>query len=239
MTYLTITTPTNKILASSSTPSLLHATPEPSFLLRLLPLPSFLLRKQHITLHLPLLASFTPHTSSNLHATLRIGRQDAWSPLTPGQLARELTIIDAHLTLRTQLAGTRRVIGRYPRTSGLLSAGTFFVVSVTGMLVCFWRFAAPFDASAGMYGRRMRGFGGTAAMGGLGGFAGVGGGPGVAERLRMLERDRPARFGERTRANWERDREFEREIAREAAIKQEEESAASTVRHTFLNVGLG
>jgi hypothetical protein len=127
----------------------------------------------------------------------------------------------------------------YPCASGLLSAGTFFVVSVVGTLVCFWRFAAPFDASAGMYGRRMRGFGGTAAMGGLGGFAGVGGGPGVAERLRMLERDRPARFGERTRANWERDREFEREIAREAAIKQEEESAASTVRHTFLNVGLG
>src|SRR5258706_121260 len=173
MTYLTIGTSSNKTLTSSSTSSLLLAPPEPSFWLRFLPLPSFLRQPQHTTLHLTLLNTFTPQTSSHLHATLRIGRMDAWSPLTPGQLARELTIIDAHLILRTQLEGTRKVIGKYPRTSGLLSASIFFIVSVVGMLVCFWKFTVPFDASTGTRGRRMRGLGGMGG-GGTGALAGIG-----------------------------------------------------------------
>lgn len=154
---------------------------------------------------------------------------DAWSPLTPGQLARELTIIDAHLILRTQLEGTRKVIGKYPRTSGLLSASIFFIVSVVGMLVCFWKFTVPFDASTGMRGRRMRGLGGMGGggSGGVSTLAGIGLG---TEKLRLLGRERPARFSERT--GRDREREIALEIAREAAaIKKEEES---TVRAACL-----
>ena len=158
---------------------------------------------------------------------------DAWSPLTPGQLARELTIIEAHLILRTQLEGTRKVIGKYPRTSGLLSAGIFFIVSAVGMLLCFWRFTAPFDASVGVHGRRMRGLGGMRGAGGSG-LAGIGLG---GERLRMLERGRPERFSERM--DRDREREIELAIAREtAAIKKEEESTVragffSCVKHAY------
>lgn len=225
MTYLTIASPSNKTLASSSTPSLLLPQRQPSFLVRFVPLPSFLRQPQHMTLHLTLLPTFTPQTSSYLHVTLRVGRMDAWSPLTPGQLARELTIIDAHLILRTQLEGTRKVIGRYPRASGLLSASIFFVISAGGMLLCFWRFTAPFDASAGMHGRRMRGLGGMrSAAGGGRVSASVLRGIGLAEeKLRMLEHGRPARFSERM--DRDQEREIELEIAREAAaIKEEEES---------------
>lgn len=148
---------------------------------------------------------------------------DAWSPLTPGQLARELTIIDAYVILRTQLEGTRKVIGKYPRTSGLLSAGIFFIVSAAGMLVCFWKFTAPFDASTGTRGRRMRGLGGMGG-GGASTLTGIGL---AAEKLRILERERPTRFSERT--DRDREREIALEIAREAAaIKKEEESTVRT-----------
>ena len=225
MTYFTIVNPSNRTIASSSTPCLLLPPPQPPFLLRFLPLPSFLRQSQHTTLHLTLLSTFTPHTSSHLYATLRIGRMDAWSPLTPGQLARELTIIEARLMLRTRLEGTRKVIGKYPRMSGALSASMFFIVSAAGMLVCFWRFTTPFDAGAGMHGRRMRGVGGSGGAGGAGGgragaLAGIG--------QRVLERERPARFSERADRN--REREMELEIAREAAaMKKEEESTVRTL----------
>ena len=103
--------------------------------------------------------------------------------------------------------------------SGLLSASIFFIVSVVGMLVCFWKFTVPFDASTGMHGRRMRGLGGMRA-GGAGRFAGIGL---ATEKLRVLERERPTRFGERT--DRDRERGIALEIAREAAaIKKEEES---------------
>lgn len=229
MTYLTIATPSNKTLAASSTPSLLLPQPQPSFLLRFVPVPSFLRQPQHTTLHLTLLPTFTPLTSSHLHVTLRVGRMDAWSPLTPGQLARELTIMDAHLILRTQLEGTRKVIGKYPRMSGLLSASIFFIVSALGMLLCFWRFTAPFDASAGIHGRRTRGLGGVGSAGGrAGGLAGIGL---AGEKLRMLERGRPARFSERM--DRDLDRVVKLEIAREAAAIKEEEEEESIVCSLF------
>lgn len=73
----------------------------------------------------------------------------------------------------------------------------------------------PFDASTGARGRRMRGLGG-----GAGGFAGIGL---ATEKLRVLERERPTRFSERT--GRDREREIALDIAREAAaIKKEEES---------------
>ena len=78
----------------------------------------------------------------------------------------------------------------------------------------------------------MRGLGGTGGAGGgrPRGLAGIGL---AAEKLRMLERERPVRFSERT--DRDREREIELEIAREAAaIKKEEES---TVRVVLL-VGL-
>ena len=72
----------------------------------------------------------------------------------------------------------------------------------------------------------MRGVGG---MGGGGASARAGIGL-AAEKLRMLERERPARFSERT--DRDREREIALEIAREAAaIKKEEES---TVRGPLL-----
>lgn len=80
-----------------------------------------------------------------------------------------------------------------------------------------------------MHGRRMRGLGGVRDARGGGKATALAGVGLAAERLRMLERGRPARFGERT--DRDREREIKLEIAREAAaIKREE----TTVRALLL-----
>lgn len=63
------------------------------------------------------------------------------------------------------------MVGRYPNLAGLWSAVTFFVVSALGLVLCFWRFAAPFEGRVprGGVGAGMKALG----LGGGGGRMGM------------------------------------------------------------------
>ena len=116
---------------------------------------------------IPILSSWTPGTSSSLHAVLEVGRRDAWKMLGRGE-GRELTVLEAYVRGTVLLQGTRRVVGRYPNLAGLFSSAAFFITAGLGLLLCFYRFAAPFE------GRVPRG-GAGAGMGAKGlGAAGTG-----------------------------------------------------------------
>ena len=68
-------------------------------------------------------------------------------------------MLEAHVRGTVLLQGTRRVVGRYPNLAGLFSSATFFVTSGLGLVLCFYRFAAPFE------GRVPRGGGAGAGAG--------------------------------------------------------------------------
>lgn len=113
----------------------------------------------------PILPAWTPGTSSPLYALLEIGRRDAWKTLGRGE-GRELTVLEAYVRGTVLLQGTRRVVGRYPNLAGLFSSAAFFITSGLGLLLCFYRFAAPFEgrvprggAGAGVKGAGMMGAG--------------------------------------------------------------------------------
>ncbi|CAG7847882.1 SubName: Full=Uncharacterized protein {ECO:0000313/EMBL:CCA77826.1} [Serendipita indica DSM 11827] len=199
MTYLTITTASNKTIASASRPSLVPPAPSRGLIRRLLPFPS---RRPHTVITIPILPEWTPKTSSPLYALLEVGRRDGWRSLGKGE-GREITVLDAHIQGAVLLHGTRRVVGRYPNATGLASSGIFFITSALGLVICFYRFAAPFET------RQMRG----------GRIAGGGGGPPLPPM--PVPKTLP---GRPTRRASESSRRF---IKREPSV----ESSASSVGH--------
>jgi hypothetical protein len=92
-----------------------------------------------------ILPNWTPGTSQALYGNLEVGRRDGWKSLGQGD-GREITVVESYVRGRVLLAGTRRVVGRYPNIAGFMSSIGFFVTSALGLLLCFYRFAAPFDA---------------------------------------------------------------------------------------------
>ncbi|KIM25437.1 hypothetical protein M408DRAFT_331190 [Serendipita vermifera MAFF 305830] len=160
MTYLTLTNAANKTVASAQRPAAI--LPRQTGLLRRA-LPFSLPLYTEVTV--PILSSWTPGTSSPLFALLEIGRRDAWKTLGRGE-GRELTVLEAYVRGTVLLQGTRRIVGRYPNLSGLFSSVAFFVTSGLGLLLCFYRFAAPFEGRAprGGAGMGMKGAGMGAGM---------------------------------------------------------------------------
>jgi hypothetical protein len=98
-----------------------------------------------MTLSIQLLTYWKPYTSSPLDGKLEVGRRDGWKSLGKGE-GRELTVIEAYVRGTVQLEGTRRVVGAYPNLAGALSSAIFFITATLGVGLCFWRFAAPFEA---------------------------------------------------------------------------------------------
>lgn len=148
MTYLTISTASNKQIAEAHRPAAI--LPRPGSLIRSI-LPS---SNPHMTLTINLLNSWIPGTSQGLMGTLEIGRKDSWKSIGTGE-GRELTVLEAHVTANVKLQGTRRIVGAYPNVAAIISSGAFFVTSILGLLLCFWRYTAPFEGVSS--GRSARG----------------------------------------------------------------------------------
>ncbi|PVF93942.1 hypothetical protein CPB86DRAFT_818425 [Serendipita vermifera] len=142
MTYLTVTTASNKTVVSANRPAAILPQPKRGIIRRLLPIASSL---SYTDMTITILPEWTPGTSQVLYGTLEVGRRDGWKSLGHGE-GREITVIESYVRGRVLLSGTRRVVGRYPNIAGFMSTIGFFVTSALGLLLCFFRFAAPLEA---------------------------------------------------------------------------------------------
>ncbi|KAG8753120.1 hypothetical protein FRC14_006412 [Serendipita sp. 396] len=150
MTYLNVTTPSNKTLIAARKPAAILPKAPKGPIRRLLSLSS----SGYVDVTISILPDWIPGTSSPLFATLEVGRRDSWKSLGSGE-GREVTILEAFVRGSVQLHGTRRLVSKYPNVAGVLSSVSFFVTAALGLVLCFYRFSAPFE------GRQMRGKGMT------------------------------------------------------------------------------
>ncbi|KAG8836298.1 hypothetical protein FRC17_007448 [Serendipita sp. 399] len=148
MTYLTLTTASNKPVASARKPAAILPKAPKGLIRRFLPFSS----SKYVDVTIIILANWTPGTSSQLQATLEVGRRDGWKSIGKGE-GREVTILEAFVKGSVQLHGTRKLVSKYPNTAGVVSSLGFFVTAALGLVLCFYRYSAPFE------GRQIRGKG--------------------------------------------------------------------------------
>ncbi|TFK77240.1 hypothetical protein BDN72DRAFT_754242 [Pluteus cervinus] len=119
MTTLTLLSSSNKTITSIRRSTLL--LPSKS---------SWFFGSNLVHLHVPMLVSFVPGTSS-LTAFVELGRNDGWKSLGQGQ-GRELSIFSASVRGDIVHRGIRGLVSRFPLLSALVSGVFFFsVLSLT------------------------------------------------------------------------------------------------------------
>jgi len=118
MTTLTLSSSSNKTLASIRRPSITVPAPH-SFWTR---------RSNVIDITVPLFSFFVPGTSHVL-AKLELGRRDGWKSLGEGH-GRELSVLSASLQGGVQLEGLRGLVTRFPLFSAAISSVIFLVISL-------------------------------------------------------------------------------------------------------------
>ncbi|KAH9950446.1 hypothetical protein B0H21DRAFT_535360 [Amylocystis lapponica] len=136
MTSLTLSTMSNKTLASVRIPAIV-LPPSSS------PLSFLYNRPGTVDLNIPLLTSFVADTSRAI-ARVELGRRDQWRNIGNGQ-GRELSVLSALLRGIAVRQGVQGLIGRFPLFFALTAAGTFFFISFIVLAACLlpaleWRF---------------------------------------------------------------------------------------------------
>ncbi|CAG8672471.1 14749_t:CDS:2 [Acaulospora colombiana] len=108
MTYLTVTTASNKTIASANRPAAILPQPKRGVIRRLLPIAS---APSYTDMTITILPDWTPGTSQALYGHLEVGRRDGWKSLGLGE-GREITVVESYVRGRVLLSGTRRVCSR-------------------------------------------------------------------------------------------------------------------------------
>ncbi|KAG2159703.1 putative adipose-regulatory protein-domain-containing protein [Suillus bovinus] len=133
MTTLTLSTPSNRTLASIRKPAIVL----PPTKSRVWSSPKL------VNLDVLFLESHAPGVSRAI-ARVELGRRDGWRALGNGE-GRELTVFSASLRGTVKHHGIRGLVTRFPVTSSIVSSAIFLVISLLVLAACIlpaiqWRF---------------------------------------------------------------------------------------------------
>ncbi|KAG2075060.1 hypothetical protein BDR04DRAFT_1091887 [Suillus decipiens] len=140
MTTLTLSTPSNRTLASVRKPAIV-LPPSKS---RIWSSPKL------VNLDILFLESHAPG-ASRVIARVELGRRDGWKALGNGE-GRELSVFSAFLRGTVKRRGIRGLVTRFPVTFAIVSSITFLVISLLVLAACIlpaiqWRFSSDEDGS--------------------------------------------------------------------------------------------
>ncbi|KAG2369475.1 putative adipose-regulatory protein-domain-containing protein [Suillus spraguei] len=140
MTTLTLSTPSNRTLASVRKPAIV-LPPSKS---RIWSSPKL------VSLDILFLESHVPG-ASRVIARVELGRRDGWKALGNGE-GRELSVFSAFLRGTVKRRGIRGLVTRFPVTFAIASSITFLVISLLVLAACIlpaiqWRFSSDEDGS--------------------------------------------------------------------------------------------
>ncbi|KAF7800046.1 hypothetical protein EIP86_011289 [Pleurotus ostreatoroseus] len=127
MTTLTLSTPSNKTVASVRRAALV-LPPMAN------PLSFMLGQMRTIQLNVPMISSMEPGVNT-LIAQVELGRRDQWKTIGNGE-GRELSVLSALLRGVVVHEGFRGLMTRFPLLTALTASGTFFFVSFIILAAC-------------------------------------------------------------------------------------------------------
>lgn len=142
MTSITISTPTNVTLATSSRPSLIFPQP-----LAFAPLFYSGMLSTH-SIEVPLLEGFSASSYlSSLRARIQVGRQDGWASVGAGH-GQELVIVEAFARGLPKMSGIRGFLAKHSLLLLALTTSAFFVATCLTTLFAYLYFAPALKLSA-------------------------------------------------------------------------------------------